>query len=276
MYGMNRGYGQADENGIVPSNAKTIEELPAVGNRLTPPAVEQLIRDTRSAEQWERYDSVVVGPGARETSKGWFNSWSELAAADRIVFFNGRDSNVGAAYTNQTSERADWAQLIQQAMVEFIPVPGFSDLESDPNDGQSMPILFQQQLTNMMSFRFTLSDSDEIALAPGSHFPAGVGASGGSVDGSASPVGIGGSNGLPYNKNSWQWPHPIGLAAKSKITISGRIDNPFKAMLQNVTGPGTKSLPKLGGGFAELPNWYIIRVTLRGPRFLQLRAARSA
>ena len=35
-------------------------------------------------------------------------------------------------------------------------------------------------------------------------------------------------------------------------------------------------VPDGAGGTVELPNWYIIRITMRGPRYLQLRGARSS
>lgn len=235
------------------------------------------LRKTRSREQWERVDSIVVGLGATDTSRGWFNTWQAFANADKLQWFSGRDSNVGASYTNQDGERTDWAQDIYDISCQFLAPPGIGDLETDSNDSLNTPLFFQM-LASTMSLKVILSESDQIALAPADHFPSGFGTSYPLVAASGTPVTLKGNNGEPIVTNTWHFPVPIMLAAKSRITIEGRIDLPDRAMWQALTGPGSKNIPTgdPNNPFHQMPNWYKIKLTCRGPRYLQLRGARSS
>jgi hypothetical protein len=257
-YGQEQIDALADDRGVVPSNAAAD------------------IRRMRVAEMWARYDSIVIGEGAADKSRGWFNSWADMAAADSLEFFSGRSSNAGAAYTNQNTERTDWAQDLYQTRIEFIAPPGLSELESDPNDGKTMPILFCETFPNQMFARVVLAESDEIAKAPCRFFPAGLGGAFGQVFGAQAPGAIGQSNGDPHVSNAWVWPDPILLAAKAKLTVKMGIDAPLRQLLQGLAGPGHKSVPDGSGGTRNVPNWYTIRVSNWGPRYLQLRGARSS
>ena len=105
------------------------------------------VRGLRSKEQWLRYDSVVIGPGAREVDPTWFNTWAQFADAESIRFNAGnRSGNVGLGYTNQTSEREDFAQDIYQTGIEFFSPPGILELEQDNTDALLMPLVFTQEL----------------------------------------------------------------------------------------------------------------------------------
>lgn len=234
------------------------------------------LRKTRVGEQWERIDSIVIGPGARDVDDGWFNDWNEFAAADDIVLFSGRSSNVGKSLSNQLRERTDWAQTIHQSLCEYVAPPGMSDLETDPNDGFFSPQMFVSMLPQYMNWRIVLAESDDMTSAPGSHYPAGFGTSYAQLDGAAAPSVSPGSQGEPVITQGWKWPEPLGLAAKSAITVVGRVDNPLRGFLANLPGPGNKLVPDGEGGVVELPNWYVIRWTHRGPRWLQLRGARES
>jgi hypothetical protein len=66
------------------------------------------------------------------------------------------------------------------------------------------------------------------------------------------------------------------IAAKAKLTVRAYIAQPIKDLLAAIPGPGLSLYPNGTGGYVEKPNWYAIRVTFRGPRYLQLRGARSA
>ena len=68
------------------------------------------------------------------------------------------------------------------------------------------------------------------------------------------------------------------------LTVSARVDNPLVGALRGlVSVPGTKTLTVVDNladppvvTQVQLRNWYRIRVWHRGPRFVQLRGARSA
>ena len=249
------------------------------GRGLVPEQVANNIRRLRAQEQWERYDSISIGPGSGALSRGWFDTWQDFAQAEELQWFSGRGSNVGQSYTNQNTERTDWAQDIYQVTVQFITPPGISDLESNSNDVLNLPLLFQQLFPSQLHLRITLAESDDITSVPADHMPAGFGTSYPLVASAAAPVVSAGNNGEPIVSNTWKFPNPVMLAAKSKITVRGRIDSPIRQMFANISGPGSKILPT---GFAppndtyELPNRYVIKVTMRGPRYLQLRGARSS
>lgn len=235
------------------------------------------IRDARAAEQWERFDSIAVFEGAANLSRGWFNTFADLASVDQLQWFSGRDTGAGPSYTNQTTERTDWAQDLYQTTMEFLCPMAFGDLEENPNEGTAFTQqMWVNELPRMMGMRVVLAEADEIAKVPANHMPAGFGTSSMFYDGSAAPTAQVGSVGVPAVSNAFYWPEPIMLAAKAKLTVYGSIDAPLRRFLQQLPGPGAKLVPDGAGGFIRLPNVYEIRITMRGPRYLQLRGARSA
>lgn len=247
------------------------------GGILTKDQINQL-RRTRVGEQWERIDSVVIGKGASGAggSKGWFETWKDFAETDELVWFQGRDTGAPKSLVNQLGERTDWAQTIHQTLVEFVAPVGISDIESDPNDGFVTPQIFVQQLANFMPMRLIISEADEMTNAPGSHYPSGFGTSYPLQAGAAAPSTYAGQQGEPLITQGWKWPEPLGLAAKSNIAVKARIDNPLRKFFAGLPGPGVKEVPDGDGGIVELPNWYYIRITHRGPRWLQIRGARES
>lgn len=269
----------------------TRAENAAQGNRRVPPDVAKIIRETRVAEQWVRYDSVVIGPGANQLDDGWFDSWADFANADSIVWFTKRSSNVGRAYTNQGTERTDWAQDFYQTGIEFFAPAGFGEREREVLDAVIMPSLFVRELPNRMPFEITIADSDQVALFPGAHGPSGFGTTGVEASQAPAPLFVPGQQGDAHVSNTWKWPEPIMLPAQGRIRVSARVDQPIRGLLAQLDGcPGHKQLPPCGiqpagtsgpagntpPTFLEYPNWYVIRVFFRGPRYLQIRGARSA
>ena len=250
--------------------------------------VENDVRQLRSKEQWLRYDSVVIGPGARDVDPTWFNTWAQFADAESILFNAGqRSANVGLAYTNQSSEREDFAQDIYQSGVEFIAPPGIIGLDQDSSDSLLMPLVFTNEIPNRSSFQVVMADTDTVALLPGIHLPAGVGTTGTRTDDSSSDVTIAGHTGTADVRNTWNWPEPIKIPAKGQFNVRMRLDQPWKRCLLNlVNSPGNKQIqvpppPSNGSQFEEAvsflcANWYVIRVWHRGPRYVQLRGARSS
>lgn len=239
------------------------------------------VRHTRSREQWERYDTIVVAQGANARDDGWFNTWADFAQASQIEWFKGRSSSVGESYTNQSRERTDFAQDFYQLGIEFIAPVGSADLQSDQLDAQFFPLFFTQELPQAMMFEIQVAQSDTILKIPGSHAPGGVGPAGMVLDQSTGPTVIPGTNGQAFISNVWKWPEPILIPAKGSISVKATIDNPAKTFLTNYTAcPGVKNVPMCppdpNGATIALPMEYKIRVTNRGPRYLQLRGARSA
>lgn len=245
-------------------------------------ATEQQVRDLRSKEQWLRYDSICIGPGASRADPGWFENFAEFAEAERILFNIGqRSKTVGFAYTNQGSEREDFAQDIYQSGIEFHAPPGILEAESQALDALVMPLLWSIEVPNRSSFRFSIADTDTVAIVPGIHAPAAVGTTSVLPDDSSSNVTIPGHTGTADVRNSWSWPSPIKIPAKGQWSVEMRLDRPLRECLAQLANtPGSKtlveSLPDLQTNSVECPNWYFIRVWHRGPRYVQLRGARSA
>jgi hypothetical protein len=256
-------YGQepeatADSRGVVPADAAAS------------------IRAMRAAEMWTRYDTVMIGKGASLRSRGWFESWQDFANADQLEWFSGRDTAAGSAWVNQLTERTDWAQDLYQTRIEFVTPPGLGDLETDSNDALITPALFTQMFPSLIAIRVVLADSDEIMRAPATFYPAGLGPAYGALGAPAAQTTFGATNGEPHISNSFVWPSPIMLAAKAKLTVRGSIDAPLRAMLASLPGPGAKRIPIGNGQYYEMPNWYGIRISFWGPRYLQMRGARSS
>lgn len=242
---------------------------------LVPANIAEAIRKLRAAEAYSRYDTICIGRGANARDRGWFDTWSDFARADILTFFGGRASNVGQSYTNQPSERTDWAQDFFQMHFILQTTIGNSAYAENPMDGTFMPGYFTNDLPQTMPVGIQLAEADTIMLAPMSHYPAGHGPSGVVVGASAAPVMFGGTNGDSHVSNAWKWPDPIMLAAKSKITVSARVDNPAKEFLLALPPPGDQVI-ETSGGTVRLPVWYKIQCVLVGPRYLQLRGARSS
>jgi hypothetical protein len=234
------------------------------------------VRTLRAREQWERYDTVIVGQGAQDQSKGWFNNFAGFAAVSQISWFQSRDSNVDLAYTNQKSERYDYAQDIYNCNIEFMSPAYQAEFDTLGESQKEALIIWTQELPKAMGFETLLADADIIAQGPGTAFMAGRGNAGGFATDTGASMVSGGNNGLAMRDNSWSFPEPIMIAAKAKLTVRAYIASPIKNLLAQLPGPGTVEIPNGLGGYITVPNWYGIRVSFRGPRYLQLRGARSA
>lgn len=244
---------------------------------------EQIARGLRAEEQWLRYDTICIGPGAKLVNATWFNTFAEFADADSLAWNDGsRTRQVGLSYCNQSGDTEDWAQRIYQSGIEFQAPPGQLEAEGAALDAAILPEIFTRMLPEMMAFKVTMQDLDDVLIAPGAHLPGVTGVSGGFADGAGSTLFDAGQRGTADLRNSWTWPEPLEIAAKSKLAVSARIDNPIKEFLRSLTTlPGTKSfiipaVAPLTNQTVFLRNWYRIQVWHRGPRFVQLRGARSA
>ncbi len=237
-----------------------------------------MIRALRVAEAWERYDSVIVGQGAEALDPGFFENFSAFAQADSLRWFSQRASAVGRAYTNQRTERTDWAQDLYFFGIQFYAPPGMGDKDDAPNDTQFWPSMWVKQLAAMMSFRITIAESDEVLVIPGDSAPSGRGVANVFADGSAAPFFNPGTEGIPVLANRWKFPEPIMLPAQAKITVEARVDQPMRAfMSQFTTEPRFKAvLNSATNEFVQLRNFFFIRCSFMGPRYLQFRGARTA
>ena len=251
------------------------------GGKRVPPDLADIIRAVRNKEQFQRYDTVAVGPTARQFDDGWFDTFAAMARASTIGMFSGRNEQVGEAYTNQTTERYDYAQDIYSFSIELIAPVGLGDFDEQATDTVFWPQYWITQVAAQMSVVVKLADADTILTCPLTHVPASVGPSGLTATDTAGPIVVPGTNGIGYFKNAWVWPEPIMVPAKGRISCNFALANPLKEfLLLYPNSPGNKQVPQVPPGpqgqTNTLPNWFLIRGTFRGPRYLQLRGARSA
>lgn len=238
----------------------------------------QEIRDARAVEFFLYYDSVVIGPNADRTDRGWFNSFADLANADRIGFFGGRAPNVGKSYTNTNFERRDLAYGIDHMALEFIVPTTAREYVEQGCEAHVIPSLFTEELPNQLALKLEIQGLDTLLELPARRMPAGAG----SAQKLADQLGIGafypGANGEVIVSNMMHFPETLMVPAANQISLEGKVDAPLRALLANyTTTPGNNILPgHPAGTFYTMPRFYVMRVVAFCRRRAQLRGARSA
>jgi hypothetical protein len=248
----------------------------------------QELRNVRAQEPYLMYDSIVVGPGAAGANgaagiTGWYNTWAELAAnADKLEWFGVKRTNVPDWASNTAGEREDFSLYIYQAGLEIILPPGAFPLDQSGVDAGLYPLMIPWSLMTYLSLTFTMANVDTTLKLPASHAPASTGLSGAAVDGVAGPVVYPGSSGVPAVQNSWRFAEPWEIPRQGNWRVNGKIERPLTGFLANLPGPFSKQIvvpPAPGSGtaptVAEMPNWTVLRMWMRGYRRVQLRGARS-
>jgi hypothetical protein len=233
-------------------------------------------RNARSREQYERYDSVCVFDGAESKTKGWFNSFAAFGNSTQLTWFASRDSNVDLAYSNSTSERLDQAQDIYSIQAAFYADTHQAQFASLSAQNQAAVLWWTQELPKYLALTALLGDSDILAQATADRFMAGAGNVGGFAQDTGASVVNGGNNGNADRTNGYHFPDPILLAAQSKLVVKGQIATPLKTSISDLLGPGYVEVPRGDGTYTRKPIQYGIKITMRGPRYLQLRGAYSA
>jgi hypothetical protein len=238
------------------------------------------IRKIRNKEQWTRVDSICIGPGAQDQDGGWFNNWSDLAAAEQLVLFARPRPNAPGAYCN-TSEREDWAQLVYGMWVEWIaPTSELRYLTSAFD--YDFAAWFTTEVPRSTYLTVNLADQDNMLRVPANYAPAGHGTTELRQFGTSSPAISPGQVGVAAFRECWQWPVPLGVPALKRINVTLKFDRRVFAPLTGLTNaPGSTVFPTvdpdnpLGIILRSIANRFVIRVGLLGPRFVQLRGAYS-
>jgi hypothetical protein len=248
--------------------------------KLSSEAIQQ-IRSARDVTPYTIYDTIVVGKDAQKRDPGWYNTFQEFAGSNSLNLFAGRQGNVGNAYTNMRDPRRDWAMDLKMAHIElYVTAPAIADYLSQPYDAQLLPTLWCEKLPQQTTFNLGLGDaSDNMLNLPLTHVPAGYGASGGVMDGSAGPAMSSAVNGSPHVSNFFAWPSDakLELAAKSKIDLSLSISDPIRSLMTNADFPAPGEMVlNVNGREIRSPINYCIRFSFVGMRALQMRGARSA
>jgi hypothetical protein len=250
-------------------------------------AVEEQVRGLRAKEPWVRYDSIVIGPNLPNVP-GWFPNFGAYAASDEVRFNDGSrtEGTAGAEYCNQSGDTEDWAQDIYRTAVEYIAPFGIEDVEQSSFDEAFGPTFWTQEMPRRCIATVSLADTDSILKVPPIMLPSNMGVSDATFGGAGSIFTVPGQTGGNDLKSGWTWPKPVKVPAKGKIIVSIRLGKPVRAFLQavGIFAPSQKGVPMsvVGAGgiilnqIVPYPNWYTIRVSHWGPRYLQLRGARSS
>jgi hypothetical protein len=244
------------------------------------PSFVDIVRKTRNKEQWARYDALVIGPGAKDEDPKWFNSWADFAAAEDLTFFT-TEKGGNKAWSNASGEREDWAQLIYGMWAEFIaPVSDLREL-TNPFD-QTFAKWWTTEVPRSTYLTVEVNDTDNVLKIPAIYAPSGHGTTELRVDGAAAPTMNPGQTGTPQFREAWQWPIPLGIPAVKKIRVTLQPDKRIFSRLTGFTNaPGFTVMTTIDPNnpmnqiVANFPNRFAIRVGFIGPRFVQLRGARS-
>lgn len=222
-----------------------------------------------------KYDSLVVGPGAKDLDTGYFNDWATFARASTLRWFVNRNSAVPDWASSQTSDRSDWAFEAHQGGIEYW-APTVNRATNVNVTDSFMPEIWTMDLPRQMSFEWKIADTDFVLKVPGVHAPGAVGPSGIVYDQSTAQIIAPPTNGLPIITNSWKFPDPLKISMRSTMEVQSRIEEPLNAMLAAMTGPGVKLYPTgPAGNNYSLPCYYVIRVWMRGARYIDDVSARG-
>lgn len=238
----------------------------------------QVLRDVRVEEFFLYYDSVVIGPNASRTDRGWFDTFADFANADRVEWFSGRSSAVGKSYSNTNFERRDIAYGIDHVAVEFICPPTAREYVEQGAEAHAIPSLFVDSLPSQLALTMEIQGVDTILEAPARRIGAGAGV----TQKLADQLGIGayypGINGGQSNTDILHFPETVMVPASNQIAIAGKIDAPLRPLLANYDQtPGYDNFPGFPAGeFNRNPRWYVIRVVFLCRRRLQVRGGRQA
>jgi hypothetical protein len=234
----------------------------------------------RNREQWLRYDSVQIGPGARGEDPGWYDSWAQFAQAEQVELFSGARQGVNKAWSN-SSEREDYAQLIYGMYAEFTaPVCDLRQL-TNPLD-QDLARWWTSEIPRGTYLTVQLQDTDNILRIPATYAPAGHGPTEVRTDGAAAPTLNPGNSGAAQWRECWQWPIPIGVPAVKRVQCTLKFDRRIFQRLQFITNaPGftvwtaINPLDPQQTLVIPIQNRFSVRVGFLGPRYVQLRGAAS-
>jgi hypothetical protein len=244
------------------------------------------IRNVRDENHWSRYDSVVIGPGASQQAPGWFDTFAAFANTDEHIFFtSARTSSAGLPYVNTSGQSEDWRQDVYALRVEAFSTFGWEGADQNALDSGFLPLLWSTDVPRRSSGRLRLADTDDVLIQPVITTPGVVGPAGGDIGAAASTATLAPGQGIADQRAGWVFPRPLQVPAKGKITFAMKVGEPIRGFLaqltalpqrKNVVVPGVAGPSLTSSQTVSVPNWYVIRVSLVGPRFLQLRGARSS
>ena len=216
---------------------------------------------------WIYYDSIMIGPGWSEKSKGWFENFTDMAKKDRLTFLNVRSgSKDGYAYTNMDStDQIGRPFRCESIGIRFIyPSPTMAD---EHQTTYAATKYFQTALTEHCYCEFWIRDDQWCLLNP-DMMPDGFGYTGDLVQNTIEPSAsdlI--TPGVPHTDNRF---HYLDDGIRIPETAQVKLELTFSEYAKELLQEMGEVLP-LDGKEGEFPNAAKIKVTLRGLRYVQMK-----
>lgn len=231
-------------------------------------------RQPQNVEQnYEIYDTVLLGKGVDPKYPGGFQSYAQMAQADEVPFLNIRNSSeVSESYTNITSkDKLPWGFYMESIGIRFIvPTPENVLPDTSQQAALQKAKIFMTAVMEHARFKFLVREDTLLTIKP-AMIPAGIGAIGheASVAGSAHSNLI--TNGMAYVKNRFSYGrNPVAIPRDTPIKGSLKFSEIGKEMLTAMGEVGV-----LGFGLEapleeiNIKNTAMIELTLRGFRLIQ-------
>lgn len=213
------------------------------------------------------FDNVMIGPGWASKSKGWFDTFTDMAKKDKITFLNVRSgSKDGYAYTNMDStDQIGRPFRLQSLGIRFIyPNPHMSDQHAI---NYSASKLFVTAVTEHCYIEFWIRDDQWCLLNP-DMAPDGFGYTGNLQLNTVAPSSsdlI--TPGVPHASNRFPWlDNGIKIPETSQVKLEMTFSEYGKMLLQEMGDV----LP-IDGSDGPIDNVAKIKVTLRGLRYVQMK-----
>ena len=222
----------------------------------------------RVGSNWIYYDKVMIGPGWAAKGKGWYDSFTDLAKKDKLTFFNVRSgSKDGYAYTNMDStDQIGRPFRLQSFGIRFFyPNPHMADQHVL---NYAAAKFFQTILTEHCYLEFWIRDDQWFILNP-DMAPDGFGPAGAVQNSPVAPAYTDMmTNGLPVTMNRFHWlDKGIRIPENAQIKLELTFSEYGKEMLEEMANVW----PLDGSGEEPFPNAAIIKPTLRGLRYTQMK-----
>lgn len=241
-------------------------------------------------EQWFLYDTIAISPYVDTLAHpipGWYSTFSDLAAADDLTFFNSRNKSIGLAYNNQESrDQIPYALEAESISVGFF-APSTSSQVGTLDEGtyrgrvDNISSYFQDELPQHTSMIFRVNQDERLktncAMVSPGYGPTGFSMGQGNtsnVGGSCASVNAGGF-GRSHLKYRWEFPTKIGVPRRATIAVTLRFVEWVRFNMNKLWGPGNIQLRGRVDDSSVTqykPTMFFIQCLITGTRQVQQRA----
>ena len=223
-------------------------------------------------ENYEIYDTVLIGKGVDEKYPGGFASYAAMAAADEVPFLNIRNSSeAGKVYTNITSkDKLPWGFFMESIGIKFfVPTP-IKVVDASLSAELAKAKFFMTTLQEHAYLDFLIREDTILTIKP-TMIPSGTSAIGHESSVAGAPHSYLVSNGQAYVKNRFSYGrNPVAIPRDTPIKASLRFSELGKELLTAMGEVGDLEFG-ITGTEVEVHNTAMIELSLRGFRLVQQR-----